>query len=393
MKLMLILTGVFLLAAVGMALAAERPVYPCYKVTMPPTIDGKLDDPVWKALPKATGFLLPGRRRMAVLRQTEFRAGYDEQNLYLAVRCFEPDAGKPGVNCGSIELFVTTQLENPGVYYQCGVNADGTGYGPTRFTKNMSRATQLSDPGYKVATSIEAGSWCCELRIPLTLFKEQRLKGRDWLFNISRYAPAGSPDGEAFSTWSFLPKLHWHLFINYYPIQFEDTASTSAQVAAAEQQLNAEFQRGQAGNLAAYHAYQALRTRLKGLPNLAVNPPNTPVNAQVKDNAWGNLVGQKGVTFQSDKTVVLEVTWPKPVAFDTFLLNWEVNDSRLVHAYTLEYWDGQQWLLLKDVKDNEEAIAVHQFTPVTGSKLRLRIYHAHGSEMLKDFGVYLLAEH
>ncbi len=73
-------------------------------------------------------------------------------------------------------------------------------------------------------------------------------------------------------------------------------------------------------------------------------------------------------------------------------MNWEVTDSRLVRAYTLEYWDGQQWRLLDDVKDNEDVVAVHQFPAVSGSKLRLHIYDVpDSSEILKDFGVYLLA--
>ncbi len=57
--------------------------------------------------------------------------------------------------------------------------------------------------------------------------------------------------------------------------------------------MNAEYQHWQAEHLAAYQGNRALRARLTGMRNLAVTPPNTPANEQVKDSVWGNLVGQK----------------------------------------------------------------------------------------------------
>lgn len=56
------------------------------KLTVPPTIDGKLDDAIWATLPKATEFEDPYAGGLAE-DQTEAWVGYDERGLYAAFHC------------------------------------------------------------------------------------------------------------------------------------------------------------------------------------------------------------------------------------------------------------------------------------------------------------------
>ena len=65
------------------------------KTTTPPTIDGNLDDAVWQSVQKVTGFktFQPDYGKdMSV--NTDAYLAYDEENLYFAFKCYEPEPDK-----------------------------------------------------------------------------------------------------------------------------------------------------------------------------------------------------------------------------------------------------------------------------------------------------------
>ena len=61
------------------------------RATVPPSIDGRDDDAVWQSAPRVADFLqFQPRIDSAPSLKTEFRAAYDDRNLYVFVRMFDP---------------------------------------------------------------------------------------------------------------------------------------------------------------------------------------------------------------------------------------------------------------------------------------------------------------
>ena len=59
--------------------------------TQPPRIDGRADDAVWQSAPKFSGFrTFEPRVDQEPAQQTEFQVSYDDKNLYVLVRMFDP---------------------------------------------------------------------------------------------------------------------------------------------------------------------------------------------------------------------------------------------------------------------------------------------------------------
>lgn len=60
-----------------------------YAAASPPTIDGKLDDELWKVAPRTSGFVDPFAPENAVTDQTEVWIAYDANAIYLAWYCHD----------------------------------------------------------------------------------------------------------------------------------------------------------------------------------------------------------------------------------------------------------------------------------------------------------------
>ena len=72
----------------------EMPIIPRIpRITDAPKIDGKFDDPCWSNAVVWKDFSLPGKKD-APAKAAQAMACFDEQALYLAVRCAEPDPAK-----------------------------------------------------------------------------------------------------------------------------------------------------------------------------------------------------------------------------------------------------------------------------------------------------------
>ena len=80
-----------LLALLVLPANAVGLVYPCYHPGVTPTLDGDVrDDPAWSNIPAATGFSALGGD-FTVAKQTSFQICWDDEALYVAVVCEEPD--------------------------------------------------------------------------------------------------------------------------------------------------------------------------------------------------------------------------------------------------------------------------------------------------------------
>ena len=61
-----------------------------YRLAEPPKLDGFVDEPLWKRIEPATGFTQQNPDEGApTTEETEVRVGYDDNNLYFGIICFD----------------------------------------------------------------------------------------------------------------------------------------------------------------------------------------------------------------------------------------------------------------------------------------------------------------
>jgi hypothetical protein len=194
--------------------------------TPPPVIDGRLDDPVWQAIRPLERFLPYATSGNASIQAaTEVRVTYDDENLYLAVRCDEPTpqlmralgAARDDDQIwegDSVDLFLSVG-EEPAPYAHLILNPknlpwdDLVGDGLDR---------QVYDPVYRSATRIGENAWFIEMALPWKEIRipapesgerhranvcRQRIPGREW--SCWSQALDHFTEPESFGTWVFAP--------------------------------------------------------------------------------------------------------------------------------------------------------------------------------------------
>ena len=93
-KLHLVALAAATLFATSLALhAAPPPPVSALRVEKAPTLDGKLDDPVWKEAKWQEGFTELGTGKPAET-PTRFAVAYDDRHLHIAIRASEPNLDK-----------------------------------------------------------------------------------------------------------------------------------------------------------------------------------------------------------------------------------------------------------------------------------------------------------
>ncbi len=183
------------------ALAARAP--------QPPAIDGRGDDAIWRDAQRTADFRQFEPKVDAEARfKTEFQVAYDEHNLYVFVRMFDPhpdsimhalsrrDVRGPS---DQIKLLIDS-YDDRRTGYQFAVNPDGV-----KRDYSISNDTNEDDSWngiWDVATTIDSLGWTAEFRIPLSQLRYA--PGSDHVFgfgvwrDIERYRervawPAYSP--------------------------------------------------------------------------------------------------------------------------------------------------------------------------------------------------------
>ena len=75
--------------------AVARNVLAPQRVRSSPKIDGSLEDSAWSSAPRVTGFeTFAPDFGTKVDEQTTVLMGYDDENLYFGIRCFDPSPEK-----------------------------------------------------------------------------------------------------------------------------------------------------------------------------------------------------------------------------------------------------------------------------------------------------------
>ncbi|MCC6579187.1 MAG: carbohydrate-binding family 9-like protein [Phycisphaeraceae bacterium] len=198
---------VLLLAAIS-AQAGE--VYSVVKATSPIKLDGRIDEPAWETAKSSSPFVwLATVAKPHTPVETWFKLACDDQAMYLAVYCAEPEMDKlvtgriPVYSNDCVEIFIDPA--GKGVkYYQFVVSAGNVQW-DANWIESGNTGGPAGHPRWESATFHGKDFWSLEVRIPLTAFMHTRAADftPQWLFNVARERWSVAWE---LTTWSPLPK-------------------------------------------------------------------------------------------------------------------------------------------------------------------------------------------
>jgi hypothetical protein len=218
------------------ALANGKRSYPCRRRQGVITIDGKVNDEGWTGVAAAGDFITPRENaRVADSEQTEFRMVWDDEKLYVVVRCANPATGSLKETdavwgTDNFEWHIVPELLSTAHVYQTVISAFNRIFGPKRRFNDQWH----TDPGWRVEgleTAVERGDgfWTCELALPFKAIKEGAPRAGDcWRMNIARNRGNGV---ERASCWSPLLVGAWHTYRDYNFVTFDGGSPTNAESA------------------------------------------------------------------------------------------------------------------------------------------------------------------
>jgi hypothetical protein len=190
--------AVVALAVFSTAVSAQQPeqrstVATAVRASQPPSLDGRDDDAVWRTAPRFSDFLqFEPRIDSAASLKTEFRAAYDDRNLYVFVRMFDPhpdsimhaltrrDVRGPS---DQIKLIIDSYYDKR-TGYEFAVNPDGV-------KRDFSMANDGNEDGswngvWDVATLVDSLGWTAEFRVPLSQLRYAKSASNVFGFGVWR---------------------------------------------------------------------------------------------------------------------------------------------------------------------------------------------------------------
>jgi hypothetical protein len=192
-----------MLAAAIPALAQNSAEHPTRSITAIeaenlPTIDGRLDDPLWQAVEWQTAFSQlkpnPGAEPRAV---TRVAVAYDSEHLYVAFRCLNPGGAAANSSIATrdgnmdmdnaVTLYLDTFHTRRDCYYfstnSLGTQIDG------RIGEDGNSNDKKWDCVWWVTSHEDSLGWSCEMKIPVSEIRIPRGEGRVWGINFRRNYP------------------------------------------------------------------------------------------------------------------------------------------------------------------------------------------------------------
>lgn len=174
--------------------STERPIpfIECVKTSQPPVIDGKLTDASWRYSKKIDQFIWANGIDKPHI-PTEAFLLWDDDNFYLAIKCYEPRMDKIKISRTNrdskvweddvVEIFIHPAPDTP-MYYHLAVNPIGTLF--DRESSQNPRQDIEWNSDAQSATSIKSDFWVIEMAIPLFEIGPQPEVGDEWRFNLHR---------------------------------------------------------------------------------------------------------------------------------------------------------------------------------------------------------------
>ena len=175
--------------------AQEPPVVHATRTSTPPSIDGRLDDPVWHQAPTIADFFQREPVEGAPpTEQTQVRILFDDDHLYFALRCFDSEAARLVANQmrrdaeldenDNIQIILDPYNDRRGGFY-FSTNPLGARQDLLLTDEGRTR-NQAWDSVWQSRTRIDSLGWSAEVAIP---FDQVRYPDSDqavWGINIGR---------------------------------------------------------------------------------------------------------------------------------------------------------------------------------------------------------------
>jgi hypothetical protein len=211
------------------------PEYHVVRTPRPPVIDGRIDDPVW-AKARSVQLVNSFDGRKASLR-TDARLLYDDQHLYVAFDCEDPDVwgtlmkrDDPIYNEEVVEIFIDANGDGR-TYNEIEVSPNNTVFDAYFPARRQGMDTSW-DSGVKTAVRVRGTindpsdrdeGWSVEMAIPIQRLAEvphiPPRRGDRWRFNLYRleHLDRRTVEGQAFSPlyvgdFHHLPRFGWLIF-------------------------------------------------------------------------------------------------------------------------------------------------------------------------------------
>jgi hypothetical protein len=145
------------------------------RTSLPPRIDGHLDDAAWQLVPGDDRFTQNFPKETAApTERTELRIVYDDEALYIAVRCWDRDARSivrrltrrdRDTDADKVQIDISSTNDHLSAFHfdvnVSGVKLDGFRFNDTQLNQDW------DDILWDAATSQDAAGWSAELMIPL----------------------------------------------------------------------------------------------------------------------------------------------------------------------------------------------------------------------------------
>ncbi len=178
----------------GNAFALQTTI-PGVLVSTPPKIDGLIDETEWAGVTPNTGFVDEENSNKAAVVESVFWISYDAENLYFAIRNFDPNPSA---------IVANAYLPNSGMNGDDTVGVDIDVIGKltdfNSFQFNARGANSMTLAGGKAAKTEWSGEfvtksritdigWEAEVKIPWKLMRLPEKGKRDVRFNVGRYYP------------------------------------------------------------------------------------------------------------------------------------------------------------------------------------------------------------
>jgi hypothetical protein len=194
------------------AAAAQSRTYTVYRAQTAPKIDGHPDDECWRAVPWQTGFALLGGGAVSEATQTQFAMVWDDQCLYIAVRCKEPaldhlvakadDGSNDVFRDDHVEIFLAPEKQRED-YIQFAVNSLNKRIDLTYEAKKVTATLAVANGGKWVSACLrDKASWDLEMALPLAALKLEPAEGAVCAGNIARVRRAEQADQPINFTWT-----------------------------------------------------------------------------------------------------------------------------------------------------------------------------------------------
>jgi hypothetical protein len=182
-----------LLAGIPAQDTAARTSLRAYRAEAPPTIDGRLDEPLWKLAEGAGSFLQfePNEGEPATER-TEVHVAYDNGSLYVGAKLYDDEPEKisrrlsrrdDGADADRFTLYLDPLHDKlTGAIFEvsaAGVQRDA-------IISNDTNQDGSWDAVWESAVSIGPDGWNVEMRIPLSQLRFLKTSHQTWGFNVSR---------------------------------------------------------------------------------------------------------------------------------------------------------------------------------------------------------------